>query len=96
MIPYTLPEEKETLLYYAELLESGIAKTVIEKNTISSREEAVAFANFYWAMVVKSNEEDAKIGLSSDYMLEKIIITLMAYYRSSGFEREWDYVSDQH
>jgi hypothetical protein len=96
MIPYALPEEKQTLLYYAELLESGIAKTVIENDQISSKEEAIAFANFYWAMVVKSNEEDIKTGFSSDYILEKIIITLMAYYRSSGFEREWDYVSDQH
>lgn len=95
MIPYTLPEERETLLYYAELLESDIAKTVIANDQIASKEEAIQFADFFWLMVAKSNEEDERSGFSSEYILEKIIITLMAHYRSSGYQNEWDYVSDK-
>ncbi|GLS25505.1 hypothetical protein GCM10007877_12190 [Marinibactrum halimedae] len=46
-------------------------------------------------MVRESNKQDEKTGDNSEYILEKIIITLMAYYRSSGFEEEWEEVSDK-
>jgi hypothetical protein len=95
MIPYKLPEEKETILKYANLFDDSITKLIIERDAVSNKEEAVRLANFYWEMVGASNEEDEKTGDNSEYILEKIIITLMAYFRSSGYENEWEEVSDK-
>mgnify|MGYP003650154911 CR=1 FL=1 len=95
MIPYKLPEEKETLTHYANLLKNRTALKVVSNDKISSKEEALEFANFFWEMVAKSNEVDKSSSTNSEYILEKIIITLMAYYRSSGYEEEWEVVADQ-
>ncbi|WP_370980780.1 hypothetical protein [Agaribacterium sp. ZY112] len=95
MIPYTHNQEKETLIHYANLLSDKVAKDIIDRDQLSSSQEALHLANFYWDMVEKSNEEDAKTGESSEYILEKIIITFMAYFRSSGYESEWEEVTDK-
>ena len=47
-------------------------------------------------MVDASNEEDNKNGGNSEYILEKIIITFMAYFRSSGYENEWEEIADKY
>lgn len=95
MIPYTLTQEKQTLLHYADLLNDETAKRIIEEDAIRTAEDAIHFAQFFWKMVDESNLEDKKTGNSSEYILEKIIITLMAYFRSSGFEDEWERISDE-
>lgn len=95
MITYKLPEEKKMLLHYAELLRDEKSKEIINRGTLESRNEAIHFAEFYWSMVEESNKQDEKTGENSEYILEKIIITLMAYYSSSGFEDEWEEVSDK-
>lgn len=95
MIPYRLPQEKETLLHYADLLNDITARRIIENDAIRSADEAIHLAQFFWQMVDQSNIEDAKSGNSSEYILEKIIITLMSYFRSSGYEEEWERVSDE-
>lgn len=95
MIPYTHPDEKKTLLRYADLLENRTVKDIIYKDCLDSKEEALQLANFFWDMVTRSNIEDQVSGHSSDYILEKIIITLMAYFRSSGYEDEWETVTDK-
>lgn len=94
MIPYKLPEEKETLLRYAELLGDVASKEVIERDGLRNTQEALNFAEFFWRAVLESNHQDKKNNECSDYIFEKIIITLMAYYNSSGYEAEWEAVSD--
>ena len=95
MIPYRLPQEKETLLHYADLLNDTMARQIIENNSITNTDEAIHLAQFFWRMVDQSNIEDKKSGNNSEYILEKIIITLMAYFRSNGYEAEWEQVSDE-
>lgn len=95
MIPYSLAEEKEFLMRYAEMLGDNAAKEIIKRDAISSKDEAIHFAEFFWAAVDLSNDEDKKNGSSSEYILEKIIITLMAYFNSAGFNDEWELVVDR-
>lgn len=96
MIPYKLPEEKKTILKYAKLLNDKTTESIIERDAILNEKEAVHLAEFYWKMINASNDEDKKIGGNSEYILEKIIITFMAYFRSSGYENEWEEVSDKY
>ncbi len=94
MIPYKLPQEKETILYYAEMLGDELTAEIIEADQLSNEYQAEHLASFFWKMVDASNEEDKRSGESSEYILEKIIITFMAYFRSSGYEEIWENVSD--
>jgi len=94
MIPYNLPQEKETVLHYASLLDDKLTKEIIESDLIKNEKQAEHLANFFWKMVDRSNIEDKQSGESSEYILEKIIITFMAYYRSSGYEEIWEDISD--
>lgn len=96
MIPYNLPQEKETILHYADALNDDLTKEIIGRDLLQSKEEAEHLANFFWKMVDASNAEDKKTGESSEYILEKIIITFMAYFRSSGYEEVWERISDEH
>ena len=86
MIPYQLPEEKEIISHYAKLLGDTKTEKIISRDKLQSKEEAVHLAKFFWNMVNASNKEDEKSGSNSEYLLEKIIITFMAYFRSSGYE----------
>lgn len=95
MIPYQLTEEKTTILHYAELLGDSKTRAIINQDAIQNREEAIHLAEFFWTMVDASNEEDKKSGSNSEYILEKIIITFMAYFRSAGYEDEWEEVADK-
>ncbi|WP_226647724.1 hypothetical protein [Microbulbifer variabilis] len=95
MINYKLPEEKEFLLHYAELLTDKKSLEIINSGSLVNKEEAIRFAEFFWRTVSESNKQDEKKGESSEYILEKIIITLMAYFRSAGYEDEWEEVTDK-
>lgn len=95
MIPYKLPEEKTMILKYANLLSDKLTEEIINRNELLSKEEATHLANFYWKMVDASNEEDRVSGDNSENILEKIIITFMAYFRSSGYEEEWEEITDK-
>lgn len=95
MITYKFPEEKAMLLFYADLLDDLFAREIIEHGVIKNTEEARHLAGFYWRMVEHSNEVEYTEGpYRSDYLLEKIIITFMAYFRSNGYENEWDEFAD--
>ena len=96
MIPYIFPEEKETILRYAKLLSDKQTEEIIARDQLNDRDEALHLAHFFWKMVKASNAEDERTGSKSDFILEKIILTLMAYFRSAGYESDWDEVSDQY
>ena len=95
MIPYILPEEKTTILQYVKLLNDAETEEIIKRDELRNKKEAIHLAQFFWNMVKASNEEDKKTGNNSEYILEKIIITFMAYFRLSGFENEWEEISDK-
>jgi hypothetical protein len=95
MIPYSMPQEKETILHFADVLGDAVSKEIIGRDEVRTKEEAVHLAEFFWKMVEASNAEDSKSGHSSEYILEKIVITLMAYYRSAGYGDEWERVADE-
>ena len=95
MIPWKMQEEKEMVAFYATMLDDKLTLAIIEKNEISSKLEALHFAEFFWKMVQKSNEIQYEgDAINCEYLLEKVIITLMAYFRSSGYEEEWEQFSD--
>lgn len=95
MIPYKTPEEKEILLHYSNLLDDNFSKKVIDNDCIKSSDEAVQFADFFWKAVRESNSQDELNGTNCELVFEKIIITLVAYYRSSGYEDVWEDVSEK-
>ena len=56
---------------------------------------ALHLAEFFWKMVEKSNEVQYEGNPNNcEYLLEKVIITFMAYFRSSGYEEEWEMFAD--
>lgn len=95
MIPYKTSEEKEILLHYSNLLDDSISKKIIEQDCIKSSDEAIQFAEFFWKAVRESNNQDELNSTNSGLIFERIIITLMAYFRSAGYEEVWEEVSDK-
>lgn len=95
MICWKLSEEKEMVLYYALLLNDEETKKIIERNEILTKQEALHVAEFFWRMVEKSNEIQYKNdAVQCEYLLQKVINTLMAYFKSSGYESEWEAFAD--
>jgi len=95
MISYTHADEKNTILFYADLLNDEKTKDIIERGSIKNTDEATHLALFFWEMVRASNEEDKKTRNNSEFILEKIINTFMAYYRTAGYEEQWEEVADK-
>lgn len=95
MIEWRISEERDMVLFYAMLLNDEETIKIINRNEINSKEEALHVAEFFWKMVEKSNELQYKNdSIKCEFLLEKVINTLMAYFRSSGFESEWEAFAD--
>lgn len=95
MISYKLPEEKEMLLRYARLLEDPSSLEILQRGFVKDKSEAIHLAEFFWRVVTESANQDKANNENSEYILEKIIVTLMAYFRSAGYEEEWELVCDR-
>lgn len=95
MIIYKLPKERETLLHYAQLLDDPSSLEILQRGFVKDKQEAIHFAEFFWRVVAESAEQDKANNDNSEYILEKIIVTLMAYFRSAGYEEEWELVCDR-
>lgn len=95
MITYKLPEEKETLLLYAQLLDDTTSLEIVQRGFVKDRQESIHFAEFFWRVVAESANQDKANNENSEYILEKIIVTLMAHFRSAGYEEEWEMVCDR-
>lgn len=90
-----MSEEKEMVLYYAKLLNDEETTKIIDRNEILSKKEALHVAEFFWRMVEKSNESQYKNDpVRCEFLLEKVINTLMAYFRRAGYESEWEAFAD--
>jgi hypothetical protein len=95
MISWKLNEEREMVIYYANLLDDAEVKKIIERNELINSQEALHLAEFFWKMVEKSNEIQYRNNPAEcEFLLEKIINTFMAYFRSLGFEEEWEKFAD--
>jgi len=95
MIGWKINEEKDMVLYYAKLLNDEETIKIIERNEIHGKNEALHVAEFFWKMVEKSNELQYKNDpVECEFLLEKVINTFMAYFRSSGYEAEWEAFAD--
>lgn len=70
------------------------ARQIIERDGIYDKEEAKYLAQFFWEMAHATIDEERKAGQSSQYILVKIIVTLMGYYRAAGYEDAWKRTSD--
>jgi nitric oxide reductase large subunit len=95
MISWKLREEKEIVLYYAKLLNDDETIKIMDRNQILNKQEALHVAEFFWAMVEKSNEVQYNNDVANcEFLLEKVINTLMAYFRDAGYESEWQTFAD--
>ena len=92
MIEYRYDEEKIAALYFAELLDDHISKSILERGDVSSSEEATHLSKFFWNMVNKSAEGKIELPCegSSEYWLEKLINSLGGYLERAGYEQEWN------
>ncbi|PUA26682.1 MAG: hypothetical protein B0W54_23380 [Cellvibrio sp. 79] len=95
MIDWKSSTEKEMVIFYAGLLNDEKTIKIIERNEIVNKEEALQVAEFFWRMVEKSNEFQYKgDAVECEFLLEKVINTLMAYFRRAGYESEWEAFAD--
>lgn len=95
MIGWKLNAEKEMIIFYAGLLNDEKTIGIVERNEMVNKQEALHLAEFFWKMVEKSNEIQYKDdAVECEFLLEKVINTLMAYFRSAGYESEWETFAD--
>lgn len=95
MINWKLNDEKVMVIFYADLLNDEQTKEIIARSEINNKQEALHLAEFFWKMVEKSNELQYKNdSVECEFLLEKIINTLMAYFRNAGYESEWEAFAD--
>ena len=99
MIDYSYDEEKLTALFFADLLNDGLARKIIEAGEVANSREATYLSQFFWRMVDASIvfekfEKTLPFKGSSEYWIEKLLYSLSGYLESAGYETEWDTASD--
>lgn len=92
MIEYRYEEERVVALFLADLLDDQLAKEILNKDYVSSKEEATHLSKFFWRMVNKSAEgvTDLPCEGSSQYWTEKLYNSIGGYLENSGYEKEWN------
>jgi len=92
---YKFDEEKLVALHFADRLDDARAKKIIEEGSVSSSQEATYLSKFFWKMVDKSVDDEAKkLPLPCDggaeFWTEKLLNSFGGYLERVGFEVEWD------
>lgn len=92
MIEYSFEEEKTVALFLADELDDDLAKKIIKKGKVESREEAIHLAQFFWKMVNRSAEGGLRLPCegSSQYWTEKLYNSIGGYLEQAGYEKEWN------
>lgn len=92
MIHYKYPEEQQVALIFAERLGNDVAKAIIEKGEVVSREEAIFLSKFFWDMVNLSASKTVNLSVEggSEYWTEKLYNSFGGYLYKVGFGPEWD------
>ena len=99
MIRYRYDEEKLAALYFADLLNDGLTRKIIEAGAVANSAEATHLSNFYWHMVdasaaFKRDKKSLPFEGSSEYWCEKLINSFGGYLERAGYENEWDKAGD--
>ncbi|WP_308366645.1 MULTISPECIES: hypothetical protein [unclassified Microbulbifer] len=92
MIKYKYDEEKIVALFLAEEIGDSLAKDIINKGYVSSKEEATHLSKFFWLMVNKSAESNLELPCegSAQYWTEKLYNSIGGYLERSGYEEQWN------
>lgn len=92
MIEYRYKEEKIVALFLADLLEDNLAKDILQKGSVSSKEEARYLSRFFWHMVSKSAESNVDLPCegSSQYWTEKLYNSIGGYLENNGYGDVWN------
>lgn len=92
MIEYSYEEEKTVALFMADVLSDDLAKQIIERGSVQSKDEAVHLAQFFWKIVNRSAEGGLQLPCegSSQYWTEKLYNSLGGYLENAGYEQEWN------
>ncbi|WP_370981154.1 hypothetical protein [Agaribacterium sp. ZY112] len=99
MITYRYEKEKEIAKYYAVKLSDERSLSILDNGFVSNSEEAVHLSTFFWRVVdeLVSDSEKGNEVCGEAYLeewSELIMASFRAYLRSSGYEKEWNEVSD--
>lgn len=91
---------KQLLLHYAKELGNAFVFDLVDKDLdLRSKEEAVALAEFYWAMLDKSAEDKERgvivLGeLDLQYWMERLMNIIGGHLSKMGYEDQWNQVCD--
>ncbi len=100
MIEYRFEEELAYAKHYANKLEDGVVEKILSSGEVKNNDEALRLSSFFWKMVDASIEdEENKTKLpwveGAEFWNEKLMYSLSGYLERSGYESEWDEVSDK-
>lgn len=92
MIEYSYEEEKIFALFMADQLSDFLAKEIIRKGEVSSKQEAIHLSKFFWVMVNRSAEGGLVLPCegSSQYWTEKLYNSFGGYLERAGYEEQWN------
>lgn len=78
MIEYQYPEEKQVALIFAAALNDKVAKEIIVRGSVSSKDEAIHLSQFFWKMVTLSAEKKIQLPFEggTEYWTENFITLL--------------------
>lgn len=99
MINLKTKEQEIFVSFYLDKVGDSLSKSIWSRLSVNSSEEATHLSNFFWDMV-DAAIQDEKGGLqtawdhSSEFLSEKIMYAVSGYLESTGYEEEWEKVSD--
>lgn len=99
MITFQFEEELQYAKYYADKLENNEAKAILTKLNVSNATEATILAQFFWDMV-KASIKDENSGLKlewddgAEFWNEKLLQSFSGYLERTGYEQQWEDVTD--
>jgi hypothetical protein len=100
MIMFECEEKLEYAKHYAKKLNDDLALRILIENTVTNSDEAKALSQFFSNMV-KASIRDEKDGVElpwddgAEFWSEKLLQTFSGYLERTGFETEWDEISDK-
>ena len=99
MIKFQTEEIKDFALYYAQKLSNQKALEIISKLEVTDSSEAVEICNFFWDLVDAAIKEQGtnvtgRWDHGQQFLSEKLMLAISGYLEKTGYETEWEQVSD--
>ena len=103
MLDFSGKDQKaqEICLHYAKLLRADNLTDIIGcKNSVESKEEAIELSRFFWEMLeAAAGDRDQGVEVLGEkdlqHWMERSMNIISGYLERTGFEDEWDQVSDE-